>query len=58
MTCHRATLLHSFSKLRSVSMYNLPSSWTPFIAPARRTRRCTQPLTAVELRSPFPTLNL
>ncbi|MFC4990896.1 hypothetical protein [Rubritalea tangerina] len=22
-----------------------------------RTRRCTQPLTAVELRSPFPTLN-
>ncbi|MFC4994697.1 hypothetical protein [Rubritalea tangerina] len=21
-----------------------------------RTRRCTQPLTAVELRSPFPTL--
>ncbi|MFC4994701.1 hypothetical protein [Rubritalea tangerina] len=55
MTCHRTTLLQSFRKLRSTSKYDLPSSWKPSRASGRRTRRCTQPLTAVELRSPFPT---
>ncbi|MFC4994798.1 hypothetical protein [Rubritalea tangerina] len=30
---------------------NLPSSWKPSIAPFCRTRRCTQPLTAVDFRS-------
>ncbi|MFC4994865.1 hypothetical protein [Rubritalea tangerina] len=57
MTCDRTTLLHSCRNLRSFTKDNFPSSWKPSIAPFCRTRRCTQPLTAVELRSPFPTLN-
>ncbi|MFC4994695.1 hypothetical protein [Rubritalea tangerina] len=56
MTCHRTSLLRSLRELRSFLTDNLPSSWKPSRASGRRTRRCTQPLTAVELRSPFPTL--
>ncbi|MFC4994873.1 hypothetical protein [Rubritalea tangerina] len=49
-------MVHSLRRLRSISKYDLPSSWKPSRASGRRTRRCTQPLTAVELRSPLPTL--
>ncbi|MFC4994732.1 hypothetical protein [Rubritalea tangerina] len=57
MTCYRTSLVRSLRRLRSISKYDLPSSWKPSRASGRRTRRCTQPLTAVELRSTLPTLN-